>query len=755
MGTGLWNAAGYVPPLPVAWCRIYLGWENCETIDSAALEAELTHPAGYGSGIPAAYKVMISDDEYFLLENRQQNPDGSTFVNSVGDTLATFSFEIIENQQYYPEGHAYAGQPYFDFMENTYAGCEWDFYLPGYGEGDALEQEGSGICIWHIDELVMNEKFNPAEEINVPNGDETHKAIDLEEADHNQGLDLYGYYGSKDDTYRNGNNDYFGYREYNGLPWTPTAESYYGGIQLEIFAISESANVMSFSVDYEWSLDTGYQGRNTLPAAFLDFGDGDKKLFYPMPDCNLYLWENNVLVAEETILRDTIPQCWSWLEANKQILIPASTSTISSLHCLNGNLQSENQLLFYNSRWAAPPLVIENENPRIILALNQISNPDEDNATIAVYDAGWQEIYNYQIGNFSIGGMMFDGEYVFAWGRSAGHTEIHRISPYSVGNVCLGIIDSIDYELDNGILTRNGEENLKMYFTTGDSVLIEIDQYASGSWETWKEIDLPFKCTSYPSYGDLDNNGILELIYGGENGFAALDIRGNVITASKDLSAPDSSGVCAGVIPIDLDSDGKLEVAGMMSQNRLCIWENKNDNDFRMKRHYPISYGKRSRVYPLISDNVLYLPADNGKIFRDQGHQTTSDDIPVKYVDISRTAFINLQTNDNQHETSSLFVDKETYIYPNPYNRIFSGTIVNGMAQEGKIGIRVMLNKNETVKISIYDIAGNLVEKVNLPAAAYFAETYLLDAEQLASGVYAACLKAGDENKLIKFAIEK
>ena len=757
MGTGLWNAAGYVPPLPVAWCRIYMGWSDFTIIESLIDSTEITYPMNIDSEIPKIYKVLINEDEYFLLENRQQNSDGSVLVNSDssvvvnsdGDSVATFSFEEVEDQDEYEDG-----TPYFNFMTNTYAGCEWDFYLPGYGEGDAFSLDGSGICIWHVDENVMREKFNLEEEINVPNGVEEHKGIDLEEADHDQGLDLYGYYGYKDDTYRAGNNDYFGYMEYNGLPWTPTAESYYGGIQLEIYDISESAEVMNFSVAYGWSLDTGYTGKNILPAAFLDFGDRVKKLFYPMPDCNLYLWEDDTLVAEHQILRDTISQCWAWLPETHQILIPAEMESAASIHLLDENLESAGQVLFPYYHWAAPPLVIVDETGEeiIVLALNSLA--EDGDSRIGVYDHDLTEIYTYQIPYFNISGnMMYDGE-VHVPGRNGSFIQLYRPGIYDY-SLIEELSLKIDHDLNYGIIIRFSEAGeKKMIFTTSDSVLVQLKEVITG-FDLEKVIELPFICDSYPSYGDLDNNGVRELFYGGENNFIAVDETGKIYQSSDELTVQDSSGVCAGVIPIDLNGDGKQEVVGMMSQNRLCIWENYNDNDFRLMRNYPVTHGNPSRLYPIFNGNTIYLPSDNGKIFRDTDHQIAQSDYPVAYCDLERTAYLPWEAVVNEHDTSSLFVDDETYIYPNPYCSAYRSTYINGKEEIGKIGVRIMLSESEKARIWVYDIGGNQIESGELYLTAYNSGVYLIDVSGYSSGVYVAKLKAGDEQKILKFGIEK
>ncbi|NQT64722.1 MAG: hypothetical protein HQ554_00895, partial [FCB group bacterium] len=393
MGTGVWNASGFVPPLPCAWSRYYLGWEddNIIEINSSFENLSLVFPMAEDEETPKLYKINISENEYFLVENRQQNPDGSYFINADGDTLSTYTFETIADQNVYPPGHAYAGQPKFSFMDNSYAGSEWDFYLPGYGFGAAPENDGSGILIWHIDENIINENFTPDFEIHSVNGDASHKGVDLEEADGIQQLDttLHGYssfYGSKDDSYREGNNTYFGGYDYNGLFSTPIADSYYGGIPLTIKNISSSDSLMTFSVKYEWSLNAFFIGENPYSAALLDFdgdGDGENEMFYPMPDGEIYLWKDNLPYPDFPIVIASPSQIcnyYAYDPSTKSILIPTQPDDNSNamLFQIDNDIVDYKELILFqiDRSWAASPVVNPdetNEN-RVFVPLHDINS---------------------------------------------------------------------------------------------------------------------------------------------------------------------------------------------------------------------------------------------------------------------------------------------------------------------------------------------------------------------------------------------
>jgi M6 family metalloprotease-like protein len=159
MGTGVWNGNGYVPAQPSAWSRCLLGWESPVVITQDSPVNTISHFLDHSPGAVRVYKIPLSSTEYFLIENRQQNPDGSVDPYS---NQYSYSFKLLpEGEQDYYED--YPLLPYFNFMENSYLGSEWDFFLPGLGGplpgNSTIPEDGSGLLIWHIDEVVIQENF--------------------------------------------------------------------------------------------------------------------------------------------------------------------------------------------------------------------------------------------------------------------------------------------------------------------------------------------------------------------------------------------------------------------------------------------------------------------------------------------------------------------------------------------------------------------------------------------------------------------
>ncbi|MDZ4121083.1 MAG: M6 family metalloprotease domain-containing protein, partial [Candidatus Cloacimonadaceae bacterium] len=212
MGTGVWNGNGYVPAQLSAWSRYYLGWEDAITITENMQNVLVDNFLNHEPTAKRLFKVPISSSEYFLIENRQQNPDESTNPYN-GQPSYTFKLLPDGEQDYYDN---YPELPYFNFMKNRYIGSEWDFFLPGLGgpmgPGQSYPFDGSGMLIWHIDENIINASFTPNFDKNRVNANSAHKGVDLEEADGIQHLDTAVYdiykYGSPYDSFRQGNNDY-------------------------------------------------------------------------------------------------------------------------------------------------------------------------------------------------------------------------------------------------------------------------------------------------------------------------------------------------------------------------------------------------------------------------------------------------------------------------------------------------------------------------------------------------------------------
>jgi hypothetical protein len=191
-GAGFFSYFGLFPPEPSAWEKVRLGWIEPTLIDPTKLGTYTVLAQGLQSvqGLqPNAglYKIPLSQDEYFLVENRVRDPQNDGLRVSVRTPAGT----LINRQL--PVFDDLFGSNLADSLSRLLpAGVleevdHYDWSLPGgldlgsdnvRGTRDDRTLNG-GILIWHIDEAVLRAgKYQSG-----VNNNPQRRGVDLEEAD--------------------------------------------------------------------------------------------------------------------------------------------------------------------------------------------------------------------------------------------------------------------------------------------------------------------------------------------------------------------------------------------------------------------------------------------------------------------------------------------------------------------------------------------------------------------------------------------
>jgi M6 family metalloprotease-like protein len=248
IGIGDTDVHGLIPGGLSAWSRFFLGLETPLVVsDFLALDslvastlpdyAQLPPPLveGAKAGAPARSRepappagaarikqllIPISPREYYLIENRQSELDGDPTPvvdadSATGVVLGPARLEVVGP----------------DTIE--VANDEYDFPLPGYG-----------ALIWHVDERALNEETISVNAVNV---NPYRRGLRLEEADGIPDLgNFYSIYfrGSPYDPFFEGNNDRF---DRTSSPNSRSNDDTETGIA--VTEISEPGILMSMRVD--------------------------------------------------------------------------------------------------------------------------------------------------------------------------------------------------------------------------------------------------------------------------------------------------------------------------------------------------------------------------------------------------------------------------------------------------------------------------------------------------------------------------
>jgi len=148
---------GFLPSLPAAWDRLYMGWSKVKEVRPTAGHPVTVEVAAAGSGLGTEIvKVPLSASEYLLIENRQRswNRDGTVSVDYVPDAGAEtekqtktvpadsihllFEDEVCVKGKCKPNGKQLSG-----FI---LAPSSFDAGLPA-----------SGIAVWKVNEWYLRE----------------------------------------------------------------------------------------------------------------------------------------------------------------------------------------------------------------------------------------------------------------------------------------------------------------------------------------------------------------------------------------------------------------------------------------------------------------------------------------------------------------------------------------------------------------------------------------------------------------------
>ncbi|MBM4118650.1 T9SS type A sorting domain-containing protein [bacterium] len=182
MSSGLWNALGFVPGPPSAFNRRLVGWAEAERIEPAAATG-----AGLARSLPSweqgaagsLLQLPISEREYFLIENRNQDADGSggfTFADANGNHVPDNGESLLD--------------------------AEFDYFTTQYSASD--QTPGSGLFVWRIDEEFVRLTFEL--DFNLINAYNEHYGVALLEADGYPDLATVSYdenaYGGDFDAFR-------------------------------------------------------------------------------------------------------------------------------------------------------------------------------------------------------------------------------------------------------------------------------------------------------------------------------------------------------------------------------------------------------------------------------------------------------------------------------------------------------------------------------------------------------------------------
>ncbi len=601
MATGVWNANGFVPCAPSAWSKAFLGilTPAVTPTDQSVTLSQVESQVGAN---PQLLQIPITQSEYFLLENREQD------LNQNGQ----FDFDDVN------------GDGSFDFYTDSYQGAEFDYFLPGEGTG-------SGLLAYHVDES----KLAAGLPYNIVNGDRDRKAIDLVEADGVQDLDdpPSGFNaGSPEDAFRAGWKDHW-------TPDTTPSTEAYGRVRtgISVTSISAADSVMTFDVSFDrqkagWPVVIGGRARNggAPPLAFDLDGNGTIELLVPVQRLNntgaLYVLEPNGNDFRDS---DSNPTT-----RNAFLTTPSGVTSTPCVGDIDGDGIDE--------------IVVQTLDGTIYAVhadSTEVKDGDSNPSTFGVLIpgggvAGGQPILADLNGDGGVeiirgrAADVFGGSFLTAYRDSAGTITSYAIPLGGASTTPAGAAD------------LDGDGLPEVVVATGRTSAVGENAIAAlfvANWEIFRDALLPTDADQFPVYrvasgtfsapviADLNRDGKPEVLVSDRNGsIRAIDLNfgahipgdypSQYITVTELPGWPSarlSPGVTSEVSVADLEHDGYPEVFHTGGECRVAAV------------HYS---GSNRSGYPVAAQDVL-APADSAgfwpPLIADVDHDGVLDVIPI------------------------------------------------------------------------------------------------------------------------------
>ncbi|MGB3016252.1 MAG: T9SS type A sorting domain-containing protein [Ignavibacteria bacterium] len=715
-GQSLFSYNGIFPPEPSAWEKIYLGWVNPVTISSGSRNINLPAVSKFVQRDSAIYKVLISSKEYFLLENRNRDPenDGQIIYSRNRTFVDSTTFQYDDQDGFYYSGGCAS---LYKINGNVRDVQTFDWSLPGLI--DPSNSYRGGILIWQIDETIIDANLST----NTINNNIDRKGVDLEEAKGAQEIGVtfstpFGNFtgdGTIVDYWFNGSHSVPStiYRNEFTPQSIPSSLSYSlanNNIYIKNFSVIDTLMTASVSIgSTSLSPLTGFPKRmsidtaNNSQAIAFDFnGDGSDEIF-ANDGTNIYGFNSNGLP-----LRDTGVVLLGFGE-----YIPALFTNAGQNYIVGIN---SNRINFLNTAFNGQEYTLPGSSS---VSAPVVSFLAEGYILIGRESGGVYKLSNNQPAERidSLAGMINQ----FAKSRTSDFGA-------AFGNIKYAIYGALTNNSSTDLLTINSNSEI---FINGNRVNIA---YQIGSIE------------SPPTLADLDSDGKQEIIFSAGGKVYAVNSSGVLI---DNFPARITGEVSSGISVCDLNADSKYDLIFVTNDGDLYAY----GADGKVVSNFPVKVGPGTYSTPALANfnDTLGIVVSGGDGFI-YGLKTnvTYASAKVLWKNYQKDQYLtnnNFITGGNPVSFSEKLPADRVYNWPNP-------------VYDGSTFIRYYLNGNtSSVKIKILDLSGELVTTLNGTSISNADNEVKWDVADVQSGIYYGVIEAdidgSSEKKIIKIAVVK
>jgi M6 family metalloprotease-like protein len=698
MDAGLFNLYGLAPALPSAFSRELIGWEQPITLTEPGENIRINRLADQTISGNSCYRIPINSDEYFLLEYR-------------GDYQASVTIDSIYQDIYNKRG---APPTYLEVLQTRYPEdievsdstgvllrmANYDWGLPG-----------SGIAIWHIDALRIRESAVK----NAINDDPENRAVDVEEADGSQ--DIGQSYMITDPGFQSELGTWLDFwfksnpaplykNEFSGktAPNTLSNRNYANPqIRLTGFSDNKSAT-MTFTFEKERNL-AGF------PVVLNTSGTMGNLLLAEVENIDtpvLFICDTQGTIFAVTqngqgIYNPDVLTLWKFQGSDRPILTLADRNGDGAADFLlaadkTGRVEffdlidaRTDTTLNLADRLLLPVIA---QTPYIYIGREQ--GTVERYTFTGILDSTYD--YQHKLSGFSV--VSPQELYV---------TEDAIYGPYLIDLNGSGQLDIILIQ-DNRILslTVDGEE---------------------------RTFNLPVSCRAAPSFADIDQDGFYEIVLTLTDRIHVLNFNGTPVTGFPYIPRRTVAGNLSGTTLI-FSADGDQSITLVVNDDYGNVYA--CDHNGKGIDEFSFTIGSVVMQSGAITDidgdgYVDYLVANDQGVLQGWRLDTTVSNSRVWWAqssyDFTQNKYISNTLPSMPAKEMELLPAHRVYNYPNPNTDNY--TI-----------LRYYLRENAAVSVTIFDLAGDLVDSFSGPGSGKTENEVRWDLTNIASGVYLARIAA-------------
>jgi len=762
MDQGAFNGDGLIPAELDPWSKIFMGWADPVVIADSSNVRLLTRVE---AGSNQIVKLPINVKEYYLVENRQRDVIDNSLSDAVLERIDPVfdGNNFLFNDTVYIAGVTVAPSGVITRVD------EYDAALPG-----------RGLLIWHIDENIIEEKIGS----NAINADLDNKGVDIEEGGGSQDIGIFfavgplGSFNTGDvfDFFFKGNEAFELFNSVRdtaffstvSIPNSFSNDLAFSGVSVS--NVSEIFTTMSFDVRIDLRQDgfprftNPVEGTRHLNFGDLD-GDGMLELVTVSPDGKVYgynhdgskIIENDATSVIVDLKGDTteiqVGLLYDFQDSSlsfspaigdldgdlRDEIIVATRSMISVLKIGTGQLADTVFTFASGAQISTSPLVTPEGD--IVFGDSQgritvLGNSGE--LLLSVNFSAPIAGVAYQPGGYIV---VSDGIGIH-WLDPESGAILQTVSVGPDGAIAVGSLDGESFN-DVVWLSESGGQVINAEFASIPTTFDGTFGFSLAG-ETIEH---------FPALGDIDGDGLVEFAFGGENRLYVYNYNGTLTTNFYKTLEHSGERAFVRSSPVigDIDGDAQPELVVAADNGKVYAYH----GDATRVVGFPLQASGAVSSAPALldldsdGDLEIALVSDDGYIhvWDIQGTYDDENILWSRYLgDPMNTAF-----SDEQHVisgvTGSLLPKSRAYNYPNPAKGVAETTI------------RYFLREDAGIKITIYDMAGDVADKLVGPGIGGTDNEVIWDIRDIQSGIYFARIEAKNKSEkthqIIKIAVIK